>query len=42
METVTFARSGSDVFASRADEPGAARVEPTAFDDAVKALDAVK
>lgn len=41
-ETVTFGRSGSDVFASRADEPGTATVETLTFDDTMKALDAVK
>ena len=41
-ETVTFGRSGADVFASRADEPGAAKVEGTGLDEALKALDAVK
>jgi hypothetical protein len=41
-ETVTFGRSGSDVFASRGDEPGSAKVEGTGLDDALKALDAVK
>jgi hypothetical protein len=41
-ETVTFGRSGSDVFASRSDEPGSAKVEGTGLDDALKALDAVK
>ena len=41
-ETVTFGRSGSDVFASRGDEPGSAKVDGTGLDDALKALDAVK
>jgi len=41
-ETVSFGRSGSDVFAARADEPGAARLESTPYEDALKALDAVK
>jgi len=41
-ETVTFGRAGTDVFAGRADEPGAARVEAMAFEEAVKALDALK
>jgi hypothetical protein len=41
-ETVTFGRSGSDVFASRSDEPGSAKVEGTGLDDALKALDGVK
>jgi hypothetical protein len=41
-ETVTLARSGSDVFAARGDEPGAAKVETTPYEDAIKALDALK
>ncbi len=41
-ETVAFGRSAADVFASRADEPGAARVDAMAFDEAVKAVDALK
>jgi hypothetical protein len=41
-ETVTFARDRNDVVATRSDEPGAARIMAAAFDEAVKALDAVK
>jgi hypothetical protein len=41
-EAVTLARSGTDVFAARGDEPGAAKVETTPYEDAVKALDALK
>ena len=41
-ETVTFGRAGSDVFAARADEPGAAKLEAGTFDEAIKALDALK
>jgi hypothetical protein len=41
-ETVTLARSGSDVYASRADEPGSAKLETTPYEDAIKALDALK
>jgi hypothetical protein len=41
-EMVTFGRSGSDVFAARADEPGAAKIETTPYEDALKALDALK
>jgi hypothetical protein len=41
-ETVTFARSGMDVYASRSGEPGSAKLEATGLDDAMKALDAVK
>ena len=40
-ESVTFGRAGDDVFASRSDEPGSARLDAAAFDEAVKALDAV-
>lgn len=41
-ETVTFARSGMDVYASRADEPGAAKVDMAGFDEAMKSVDGVK
>lgn len=41
-ETVTFGRSGAEVFAKRADEAGTAKVDAAAFDEAVKALDALK
>ena len=41
-ETVTFGRAGSDVFASRPDEPGAARLDAAGLDEAIKALDALK
>jgi hypothetical protein len=41
-ESVTFAREGEQVYASRADEPGTAVVATVLFDDAVKALDAMK
>ena len=41
-ETVAFGRSATDVFASRADEPGTARVDAMAFDEAVEAVDALK
>ena len=41
-ETVSFGRAGNEVFAGRADEPGAARVDATAFDEALKAVDAMK
>jgi hypothetical protein len=42
MEQVVFARAGSDVVASRSDEPGTAKVLTMSFDDAMKAIDAVK
>lgn len=42
QETVTFARTGTDVFAGRSDEPGTAKVEGTGLDDVMKAIDAVK
>ncbi len=41
-ERVVFGRVGSDVFAVRAGEPGAAKVDAAKFDDAMKALDAIK
>jgi hypothetical protein len=39
QETVTIGRSGTDVFASRADEPGTAKVDGTGLDDVMKAID---
>jgi hypothetical protein len=41
-ETVTLARSDNEVYASRMDEPGSARVDAAAFDEALKAADALK
>jgi hypothetical protein len=41
-ESVTIGRSGSDAFAARPDEPGAAKLDTTALDEALKALDALK
>jgi hypothetical protein len=41
-ERVVFGRAGSEVFAVRAGEPGAAKVDAARFDDAMKALDAIK
>jgi hypothetical protein len=41
-DSVTLARSGADVFAARNDEPGAAKVETTPYEDAIKALDALR
>lgn len=40
-ERVRFAKNGNDVYAARMDQPGAAKVAVTEFDDAVKALDEV-
>jgi uncharacterized protein DUF4340 len=42
METVTFARSGNAVLASREGEPGSATVEVMPFNDAMTAIDAIK
>ncbi|MNC87176.1 hypothetical protein D3C83_28800 [compost metagenome] len=42
MEQVSFARAGADVVASRADEPGAATLAAAAYEEAVKALDALE
>ncbi|HZI78438.1 MAG TPA: DUF4340 domain-containing protein [Vicinamibacterales bacterium] len=41
-DVVTFGRAGMDVYASRPDEPGSAKLEAAPLDDAVKALDALK
>ncbi|MFB3853216.1 MAG: DUF4340 domain-containing protein [Vicinamibacterales bacterium] len=41
-ETVTFGRVGSDVYASRPDEPGFMKIDTAAFEEALKALDEVK
>lgn len=41
-ETVAVGRSGTETFASRSDEPGAAVLDPMAFDEVIKALDALK
>jgi hypothetical protein len=41
-ETVQFGRAGSDAFAMRGDEPGSAKLESTPYEDALKALDALK
>jgi len=38
-ETVTFGKSGTNVFASRPDEPGAEKVEGEKYNDAVKEID---
>jgi hypothetical protein len=42
MEQVTFGRAGAEVVASRSDESGTATVDATSFEDAIKALDALK
>ena len=41
-DSVTFGRAGADVYASRSDEPGTAKLDAAAFDEAIKALDALK
>lgn len=38
-ERVVFGKAGNDVYASRPGEPGAAKVNPTEFDEVVKKLD---
>ena len=40
-ERVVFGTSGSSVFATRADQPGALKLEPGKYEDAVKKLDAL-
>jgi hypothetical protein len=42
QERVVFGKAGSDVFAIRPGEPGAAKVDAAKFDEALKALDAIK
>jgi hypothetical protein len=39
QEKVTFGKSGSDAFASRSDDPGAAKIEAEKLDEAIKTLD---
>jgi hypothetical protein len=41
FERVRVGRSGGEVFAAREGEPGAARLDVSAFDEAVRALDAL-
>ena len=41
-DVVTFGRAGMDVYASRPDEPGSAKLQAAPFDEAIKALDALK
>ena len=41
-ESVNFGRVGSDVFAGRPDEPGAAKLDTAEFEGALKDLDAFK
>jgi Domain of unknown function (DUF4340) len=41
-EKVAFARSGTDAFASRSGEPGAAKTDASTLDNIVKALDELK
>lgn len=42
QERVAFGKAGSDVYASRTGEPGAAKIDSVEFDDVMKALDALK
>jgi uncharacterized protein DUF4340 len=42
QEKVTFGRSGSDAYASRGGEPGAAKIEASALDNITKALEELK
>jgi hypothetical protein len=41
-ERVVFGTSGSGVFATRADQPGALKIEPGKYEEAVKKLDAIQ
>jgi hypothetical protein len=38
-DRVQLAKPGSDAYASRPDDPGAARIDATKFDDAIKSID---
>ena len=42
QETVTFFKSGEEIYATRPGEPGAAKVSTTDYNDAIKTADAVK
>jgi len=42
VEVVRFAKSGADVYAVRQDDPGAATLPAAVYDEAVKALDALR
>jgi hypothetical protein len=41
-ETVTFGGSGADIVAARADEPGSAKIDSMPYEEAIKAIDALK
>ena len=41
-ETVTFGGSGADMVAARADEPGSATIDSMPYEEAIKAVDALK
>ena len=41
-EKVAFGRSGKDVYASKAGEPGAAKIDDTTIDNILKALEELK
>jgi hypothetical protein len=41
-ERVVFGTTGSGVFATRADQPGALKIEPGKYEDAIKKLDALQ
>lgn len=41
-ETVSFAGAGADIVAARADEPGAAKIDSMPYEEAIKAVDALK
>jgi hypothetical protein len=38
-DKVLLGKNGADAFASRPDDPGAAKIDPTKFDDAIKSID---
>ena len=39
---MAFAKTGSDVYAARPGEPGAAKVNPTEYDEVLKKLDELR
>jgi hypothetical protein len=40
-ETVTFGKSGNDVYASRPDEPDAGKIDSSKYDDTIKGIDEI-
>ena len=38
-DRVTLAKRGADAYSARTDDPGAAKIDPTKLDDALKSID---